>query len=361
MNVVDKVFWQGKKVFITGHTGFKGTWLSLWLLHMGAEVSGYALEPTTAPNLFSLLNLQKDMSSTLGDVRDLAALLKTMKQEKPDIVIHMAAQPLVRYSYQEPIETYAVNVMGTVNVLEAIKQVAKIKCALVVTTDKCYENREWVWGYREVDPLGGYDPYSSSKACAEIVTSAYRSSFFAQGNSTLIASVRAGNVIGGGDWSTDRLIPDLIKGFMENHEVVIRNPSAIRPWQHVLEPLCGYLTLAQKLYQGENNLASAWNFGPWDEDTKPVNWIADHLSQLWGDNATWKLDASDTSINPHEAHYLKLDWSKARMQLNWQPRWDLQSALEKIVSWYKSYITDVNSVPEITLRDIKNYITTQVK
>lgn len=330
-------FWQNKTVLITGHTGFKGSWLSLWLSEWGAKVVGYALSPPTMPNVFDKLQLASRMTSVMGDIRDSEALQAVFDAHRPDIVIHMAAQSLVRYSYQAPVETYATNVMGTVNVLEAVRHCASVKAVVNVTTDKCYENQEWCWGYREHEPMGGYDPYSNSKACAELVTAAYRNSFFNpqqfDQHGVALASARAGNVIGGGDWAQDRLIPDILRSCEMGRDVVIRHPHAIRPWQHVLEPLSGYLTLAQALYEHPTEYAQAWNFGPEDRDAKPVQWIVDYLLQAWGEGRKARLE---TQVQPHEAHFLKLDCSKAKAQLHWQPRWCLTQALDAVVEWHKA-------------------------
>ncbi len=332
-------FWQGKRVFLTGHTGFKGSWISLWLLKLGAKVCGYALKPPTNPSLFAICKLDKEMQSICADVRDYEKLLKAMQDFAPDIVIHMAAQPLVRESYKIPIETYTTNVMGSVHLLEAVRHTHSVRSIVNVTTDKCYENKEWQWGYRENEPLGGYDPYSSSKACSELVTSSYRQSFFNKekyniDHNVALASARAGNVIGGGDWAKDRLIPDILNSISQNEIVYIRNPLAIRPWQHVLEPLGGYLLLAEKLYN-DVSFAEGWNFGPEDNDAKSVEFIVQRLCSLWGAGASYELD---NSYKVHEANYLKLDISKARNTLSWQPKWRLDTALEKIVSWHKAYM-----------------------
>lgn len=329
-------FWRDKRVFLTGHTGFKGSWLSLWLQSLGADLTGFSLRPPSQPNLYDLANVAEGMQSHIGDIRDLRVLQQAMQDARPEIVIHMAAQPLVRYSYQNPVETYSTNVMGTVHLLEAVRNTASVKAVVNITTDKCYENREWVWGYREHEPMGGYDPYSNSKGCAELVSSAYRSSFF-NGNSyeqhgVSLATVRAGNVIGGGDWAKDRLIPDILAAFEQGEVVNIRNPHAIRPWQHVLEPLRGYLTLAERLYNSGPQFAEAWNFGPEDEDAKPVAWIVERMAEIWGDGAQWKIDAGD---HPHEATYLKLDISKARSRLDWHPTLRLDDALNLIIDWSK--------------------------
>ena len=326
-------FWRGKRVFMTGHTGFKGGWLSLWLQSLGAELSGYALVPTPGPNLFGAAAVGRDMRSVIGDIRDHAAVSAALEAARPEIVIHMAAQPLVRLSYAEPVETYATNVMGTVHVLEAARRASSVRAIVSVTTDKCYENREWVWGYREDEPMGGHDPYSNSKGCAELVTSAYRRSFFAPAGIAL-ASARAGNVIGGGDWAADRLVPDILRSFEHGAPVRIRNPHAIRPWQHVLEPLGGYLTLAEHLYVDGQAAAEGWNFGPRDDDARPVQWIVERMVDTWGHAPGWQVDPGE---HPHEAHYLKLDISKARQRLAWQPRWRLDTALAKIVEWQRAW------------------------
>ncbi|MBT8558174.1 CDP-glucose 4,6-dehydratase [Polynucleobacter paneuropaeus] len=354
---VDPLFWRNKKVFLTGHTGFKGGWLSLWLSSMGAKVIGYALAPNSEPHLFGVLGIDELIEqSHLGDIRDLDALKKAMTEAAPEVLIHMAAQPLVRYSYANPVETYATNVMGTVHVLEAARTIESIGATVVVTTDKCYENKEWVWGYRENESMGGYDPYSNSKGCAELVTSAYRRSFFSGSNgNNAIASARAGNVIGGGDWSVDRLIPDAIKAFEANVPLMIRNPSATRPWQYVLEPLSGYLILAQALYgEDGDQFASAWNFGPSDSDNRSVEEVVDLLIAEWGAPASWKKEGLE---QPHEAHLLKLDCSKAIQQLNWIPRWNLETATKKIVQWQKAYEAKEN-MWEVSLAQINQYINT---
>jgi CDP-glucose 4,6-dehydratase len=329
-------FWQGKRVLLTGHTGFKGSWLSLWLQSMGAQVTGFALAPPTNPSLFEIAEVAQGMTSITGDIRDLDKLQAVFAEHQPEIVIHMAAQPLVRYSYQNPVETYSTNVMGTVHLLEAVRNTPGVKAVVNITTDKCYENREWVWGYRENEPLGGFDPYSNSKGCAELVSAAYRSSFFNANNyarhGVATATVRAGNVIGGGDWAQDRLIPDILAAFEQGRMVDIRNPHAIRPWQHVMEPLRGYLTLAEQLFEHGPSFGEGWNFGPNDEDVKPVGWIVERMAALWGAGAQWTIDAGE---HPHEAHYLKLDISKARSRLNWHPVLRLKDALALIVDWSK--------------------------
>ena len=332
---VNPSFWQGKKVFLTGHTGFKGSWLSIWLQSMGAVVKGYSLSTPTNPSLFVVADVAHNMESQISDIRDLDVLKESMLNFNPDILIHMAAQPLVRLSYVEPVDTYTTNVIGTVNVLEAARTCPNLKAIVSVTTDKCYENKEWAWGYRENEPMGGHDPYSSSKGCAELVTSAYRTSFFNTNDSAALATARAGNVIGGGDWADDRLIPDILKAFENSKAVVVRNPLSTRPWQHVLEPLSGYLVLAEHLYTYGQEYAQAWNFGPKDEDCKPVNWILDQMVKTWGKDASWELDANN---NPHEAGFLKLDCSKAKQKLHWEPKWNLEFTLKSIVNWHKSYM-----------------------
>ena len=348
-------FWKGKRVLLTGHTGSKGSWWSLWLQSMGAQVVGYALAPPTNPSLFEVAEVGKGMTSVIGDIRDLAQMKKVFAEHQPEVVIHMAAQPLVRYSYIDPVETYSTNVMGTVNLLEAVRNTASVKAVVNVTTDKCYENREWAWGYRENEAMGGYDPYSSSKGCAELVTAAYRNSYFHpdkyQTHGVAIASGRAGNVIGGGDWAEDRLIPDIMRAITDGKPVLIRNPHATRPWQHVLEPLSGYLILAQKLYEDGASYAEGWNFGPNDEDAKPVQWIVEKLTQTWGEGASWILDGGD---HPHEAHYLKLDCSKAKARLDWHPHWHLEETLEAIIEWQRAY-RDGKNMQALTLRQISAY------
>lgn len=339
MRCVNPEFWRGKRVFLTGHTGFKGSWLSIWLQSMGAELHGLALNSPTNPALFDEADVGEGMESTIGDIRDYAVVLNAMRACSPEVVIHMAAQPLVRYSYQEPVETYATNVMGTVHVLEATRQVGTVRAVVNVTTDKCYENKEWVWGYREDEPMGGYDPYSNSKGCSELVTSAYRRSFF-QKSGIGLATARAGNVIGGGDWAADRLLPDILRAFENSQAVVVRNPYAVRPWQHVLEPLSGYLMLAECLYTDGQAFSEGWNFGPHDEDARTVQWIVEHMVSAWGRGANWRLD---NSVRPHEANYLKLDISKAMHRLEWRPRWSLVTALAKITDWHLQWLakTDI--------------------
>ncbi|MDD5676914.1 MAG: CDP-glucose 4,6-dehydratase [Kiritimatiellae bacterium] len=348
-------FYRGKRVLVTGHTGFKGSWLSLWLHALGARVTGYALSPPTDPSLYDLCGIDKLVVSVIADIQDPVALARALKSASPEIIIHMAAQPLVRESYKHPAETYAINVMGTVNLLDAVRECKGVKAVVNVTTDKCYENREWQRGYRESEPLGGYDPYSSSKACSEIVTAAYRTSFFNpekfDRHGVALATARAGNVIGGGDWAIDRLVPDCIRALLKGEKIVVRNPLAVRPWQHVLEPLAGYLRLAQGLVEEGSRFASAWNFGPHDDDARPVEWIVKKLCAEWGRKASFDVDRGE---HPHEAHFLKLDWSKARAELGWHPKWNLEKAIQKTVEWAKAYQghADVRSV---CLRQIKEY------
>jgi len=356
LGLVNPSFWRGKNVFLTGHTGFKGSWLALWLSSMGANLTGFALAPNTKPNLFEVAQVKALLvNSQIADIRDLVSLQKAMSQAQPEIVIHMAAQPLVRYSYANPVETYATNVMGTVHVLESIRNLESVRAAVVVTTDKCYENKEWPWGYREGEPMGGYDPYSNSKGCAELVTSAYRESYFPPDQYNRhrvgIASARAGNVIGGGDWSVDRLIPDAIKAFEAHLPLMIRNPLSTRPWQHVLEPLSGYLVLAQALYWEGANFDGAWNFGPKDDDARSVQEVVNLLIKNWHSPASWRQDVTE---QPHEAHSLKLDCSKARQYLGWVPKWSLEQAIEKIALWEEAYQQDVN-MQEFTFQQISTY------
>ena len=349
---VSPSFWSGKKVFLTGHTGFKGSWLSLWLQNMGAVLKGYSLEINTNPALFKLANIDSDMESELGDIRNLEKLTQSMVSFNPDIIIHMAAQPLVRHSYEEPVETFNTNIMGTVNVLESARKCQDLKTIICITTDKCYENNETDRGYKENDSMGGYDPYSSSKGCAELAISAYRRSFFSNQDSPSLASARAGNVIGGGDWADDRLIPDILRAFERSENAFIRNPLAIRPWQHVLEPLSGYLVLAQELFLNGDEFAEAWNFGPTDEDCKSVSWILDRMVDYWGNDVSWSID--DKS-NPHEAGILKLDCSKALQRLQWRPKWNLEKTLNSIVNWHRVFL-DNGDLRKESLNQIHKYI-----
>jgi len=340
-------FWNNKRVLITGHTGFKGGWLAIWLQRLGANVAGYALPAATEPSLFDLANVSAGMRSEMGDIRDLDHLSQFVAEFQPEIILHLAAQALVRPSYSDPVETFSTNVLGTVNILEAARRCDSVRAVVNVTTDKCYENLERQEGYREDEPLGGHDPYSSSKGCAELVTSSYRRSF-----SLAVASARAGNVIGGGDWAEDRLLPDMMRSFMAEEEVSIRSPAATRPWQHVLESLHGYLLLAERLYDDSSSYAEAWNFGPDDDDAKPVEWLANRVCDLWGASASWS-NVSDIS-QPHEAGFLRLNCDKAKTRLGWQPRMNLEQALTWTVDWYRCFQRG-DDVRELTEIQISNY------
>lgn len=356
INSINKSFWKDKKVLVTGHTGFKGAWLCMLLNELGAKIYGYSLPPSTEPSLFELCKLDKYVNTLIGDIRDSKKLSCFINESEPDIVIHMAAQALVREGYNNPVETYEINIMGTVNLFEAIRNSSSVKAIVNVTTDKCYENKEWYWAYRENEPLGGYDPYSSSKACSELVTSAFRSSFFNPDNynkhRVAIASARAGNVIGGGDWAKDRLIPDCIKAILEEKKVLLRNPNAVRPWQHVLEPLTGYLLLAEKLYTEGVKYGDGWNFGPHENDAKTVKEIVELLCKYYGKGASYRVDDSN---HPHEARYLKLDCSKAKNELGWIPKWDIDVTIEKIVLWMKAYSENINLLSTCK-QQIKEYL-----
>ncbi len=343
--------WAGRRVLVTGHTGFKGAWLSLWLHRLGAEVTGFALPPPTDPSLFDAARIGELLRHVEGDVRDPQALAAVVAEARPDVVFHLAAQPLVRYSYEQPVETYATNVMGTVHLLEAVRQVPEVQAVVCVTSDKCYENREWVWPYRESDPMGGHDPYSSSKGCAELAVAAWRNSYFRDAGPAL-ASVRAGNVIGGGDWASDRLVPDLVRAFEAGAAPLIRSLDAVRPWQHVLEALGGYLLLAERLAAGDRTLAEAWNFGPADEDARPVGWIVERMRAAWGGNAT--EPRPDTGLRPHEAGLLRLDTAKARSALGWRPSLPLEQALDWIVAWHKA-VGSGKDARAVTLAQIAEY------
>jgi len=353
--VINRAFWCGKRVFLTGHTGFKGGWLALWLADMGAEVHGYSLSPPTEPNLFSTANIKGcTRTNTIADIRDAATLTKALRVARPEIVLHLAAQPLVRYSYRAPVETYAVNVMGTVNLLEAVRQTPSVKAVLNVTTDKCYENQEWVWPYREIESLGGFDPYSSSKACSELVTAAYRTSFLIDAGVNL-ASARAGNVIGGGDWAEDRLVPDCLRAMDARKKLFIRSPQSTRPWQHVLEPLSGYLTLAERLFTEDQGFSEAWNFGPDETDVRPVKWIADYLCSK-NPAVSWQREPS---AEAYEANTLKLDSSKAKARLDWKPRWSLQTALDMTINWHQAWRQGID-VAKLSLLQIHEYEATAI-
>lgn len=354
--MISKAFWQGKKVFVTGHTGFKGSWLCLWLSLLGAEVTGYALQPPTQPNMYELCKVSERVTSIIGDIRSSEFLGQSLCQAQAEIVIHLAAQPLVIPSYENPVETYEINVMGTVNVLEAVRCCPTVKAVINVTTDKCYDNKEWLWGYRENEPLGGYDPYSSSKACSELVTASYRSAFFNPldylTHGVGIASARAGNVIGGGDWGDHRLLPHCLTALLQQKKLRLRNPWGIRPWQHVLEPLHGYLLLAEKLYEDGSNFSESWNFGPQAHNAKSVEWMAKELCQLWGQGATYEVDIAP---HPHEAHYLTLDCAKANARLAWYPRWNLKYTLLKTIQWLQAY-QQQQPMDEISVQQIQEYI-----
>jgi CDP-glucose 4,6-dehydratase len=354
--------WKGRRVLVTGHTGFKGSWLSLWLVGLGAEVTGYALAPPSDPSLFEEARIAEIVTHVEADVRDLPELQRVVDRVRPEVIFHLAAQPLVRLSYEEPVETYATNVMGTVHLLEAARKIGGVRAIVSVTSDKCYENREWVWPYRETDPMGGHDPYSNSKGCAELVIAAYRSSFFPPariaGGGTAVASVRAGNVIGGGDWAADRLVPDLVRAFERGDAPIIRSPNAVRPWQHVLEALGGYLLIAERMLGGEAQFADAWNFGPADDDARPVSWIVDKMRQTWGGGASEPLPFHGEM--PHEAGLLRLDCSKARAALGWRPALGLEDTIDWIVEWHKAVgtkgSTGGNDARDVTMRQIAAYI-----
>lgn len=357
ISMIDYEFWKNKKVFMTGHTGFKGSWLSLWLHLLGAKVTGYSLTPSTHPSMYELCKLDEIVHSYIADIRNRDELIQAMIDSSPDVVIHMAAQPIVRESYKNPVETYETNVLGTVNVLEAVRTAAnqgiKIQGVLNVTSDKCYENNEWEWGYRENDRLGGRDPYSNSKACAELVTDSYRRSFFKQ-LGIPVATARAGNVIGGGDWASDRIIPDCIRACLNGEKMNIRYPEAVRPWQHVLEPLHGYLLLLEKLSKEGFSWSGAWNFGPNDEDIRTVKWIVTEFYRKWGESASFKIEQQDNQEK--EALVLKLDCSKAKQRLHWRPVWDLSKALDKIVEWIRAYESGKEDLRNFSMKQIKEFM-----
>jgi CDP-glucose 4,6-dehydratase len=357
---LDSIFsWRGRRVFLTGHTGFKGGWMALWLAKLGANVRGYALDPCTEPNLFTVARVNSIIEDIRGDIRDGAKLEAAMRDFAPDVVFHLAAQPLVHYSYEDPIGTFETNVIGTARVLDSVRRTPSVHAVVSVTTDKCYENKEWIWPYRETDPLGGYDPYSSSKACAEIVSAAYRQSYFPidqlgkpHGHQVAVATARAGNVIGGGDWSPGRLLPDLVRGFISGKPVLIRRPHSIRPWQHVLEPIHGYIRLAERLLTGDPRYATAYNFGPIEDDARPVSWIAERMTGFWGNGASWVWDEAPS---PHEAGYLKLDASRARAELGWTPLLRLDAALDLLVQWYRAWQSRTD-MHDFTLEQIGTYV-----
>lgn len=354
-NVLFNNFYNGRKVLITGHTGFKGSWLSILLKWLGADVYGYALKPNTNPSLYELAHIDQLVKSTIGDMRDYNLLRETLNRVQPEVLIHMAAQPLVKESYKNPRETYEINVMGTVNLLDILREIRSVRSILNITTDKCYENKEWHWGYRENEPLCGYDPYSNSKSCSELVTSSYRNSFFNPKDHSIhgvaLASARAGNVIGGGDWADDRLIPDFFRSIMKVETLKIRNPYAIRPWQHVLEPLSGYLTLSEKLYNEGPSYGEGWNFGPQDDDARNVEWITKRICELWGDNAAFEVD---NKPQPHEANYLRLDCTKAKCLLGWNALWNIETTLRMVVDWYKAYQNNAD-MRQVCISQIERY------
>lgn len=347
---MNPAFWQGRRVFLTGHTGFKGAWLSLWLQRLGAQVTGYALAPRTTPSLFALADVGAGMRSINADVRDLPALRAALIESRAEVVIHMAAQPIVRLSYYEPVETFSTNVMGTVHLLEAVREAPTVSAVVIVTSDKCYENVEREEGYREDEPMGGYDPYSSSKGCAELVTAAYRRSFFSEANAPAVGSARAGNVIGGGDWALDRLVPDILAAMERGEAPAIRAPESVRPWQHVLEPLSGYLTLAEQLHGHGAKYAEPWNFAPDESDARPVRWIVERLSHHWGMPTSGRLD---TGEQPYESTYLKLDATKARERLAWRPSLTIDDTLQWIVEWHRAYLR--GSARAATLEQLDRY------
>jgi len=360
MNKESLNIYKDKKILITGHTGFKGSWLSLWLTELGANVVGYALEPPANPNLFESINLKDKITHIVGDVRDEEHLISVFEKYCPELVFHLAAQPLVRFSYKEPKLTYETNVMGTINILETVRKTKSVKVCVIITTDKCYENKEWVYGYRETDPLGGYDPYSSSKGCAELVTAAYRQTFFNSKDFNIthnvaLSSVRAGNIMGGGDWGEDRIIPDCVRALSKGEPVVIRNPAAIRPWQYVLEPLSGYLLLGALMYKYGTKYSDAWNFGPNDESIITVEELTKLVIKYWNSGSY----TIDTSTHPHEAGSLKLDISKARAFLGWEPVYNIQEAIEKTIGWYKKSYNGMKpeELFEFTIKEIEKYIT----
>jgi CDP-glucose 4,6-dehydratase len=346
---LNRAFWRDRRVLVTGHTGFKGSWLALWLQRLGANVSGIALPPPTTPSLFDAARVGHGMRSSLVDLRDAREIAAAVSAADPEIVLHLAAQSLVMQSYADPIETYATNVIGTVHLLEAVRRLPTVRAVVVVSSDKCYQNNEWPWGYRESDAMGGFDPYSSSKGCVELLTAAYRNSFFAEREAgAAIATARAGNVIGGGDWARDRLIPDCLRAIDSKEPVGIRHPEAVRPWQHVLDPLAGYLALAERLHGKGRDFAEAWNFGPGDDDARTVRWLVERFIHDWGDNASWRADPAP---HPHEASYLKLDCSKARLRLDWRPRWPIEIAIGKVCAWHRAFTGGA---------DMRDYTLTQI-
>lgn len=353
---IDTKFWKGKKVLVTGHTGFKGSWLSLWLQKLGTDLVGFSKDVPTTPSLYELADVGKGMTSVIGDIRNYKQVEDLLKKNEPEIVIHLAAQAILRRSYQDPVETYSTNVMGTVNVLEAVRKSSSVKVVLNVTSDKCYQVKNSSEGYREDNPMGGFDPYSNSKGCAELVTSSYRNSFFNQNDydkhGISLASARAGNVIGGGDWGSDRLVPDIMRGILGGKEITIRNPNSVRPWQYILDPLRGYLVLIEKLWENGSNFSEGWNFGPITNDLKPVSWIVEKLSKLWEEEISWKVDKNE---NPHEEQFLKLDCSKAKSKLGWSSKMNIESSLEWTVEWYRKYKEGKN-MKEVSENQINDFI-----
>jgi CDP-glucose 4,6-dehydratase len=336
---MNTTFWRGRRVLMTGHTGFKGAWLALWLHRLGAELCGFALAPATRPSLFETIGIEQLVQSCIADVRNLAALQEAMADFGPEVVFHLAAQSLVLDGYADPVGTYATNVMGTVHLLEAVREQPTVRATVVVTSDKCYENREWVWPYREDEAMGGHDPYSSSKGCAELVAAAYRASFLQgrpSGGTSVIATARAGNVVGGGDWAEHRLVPDVLRAIVAGGPVRLRHPEAIRPWQHVLEPLWGYLLLAERLCAEGSAFAEGWNFGPFDADERTVHWVASRIANAWG--VPLEVESATPEVRPHEASVLKLDSAKARSYLGWRPRWSLATALDNVVHWHQAQV-----------------------
>jgi len=348
---MDKQFWKDKKVFITGHTGFKGSWLSIWLTELGANVTGYSLPPGTDPSMFKSLSLEKKVNTVFGDIRNYDDLKAQIILAKPDIVIHMAAQALVLESYKNPLETYQTNLMGTVNILNSIRDLSSIKVFINVTSDKCYENKESLKSFKENDPMGGFDPYSSSKACSELITAAYRSSFF--NNTVYIATARAGNIIGGGDWALNRIIPDFIKRINQNQKLSIRNPQAVRPWQFVLEPLNGYLVLAEKLFLEGVGYAESWNFGPDSQDNKSVEWLISKFDKEYGDGNNFEIKSTENSL--HEAKNLTLDCSKSMKRLNWSPKLNIEKSISMTCAWYKNFYKGDQDMYSFSVEQIKQY------
>ena len=355
---MDSSFWKNKKVLLTGHTGFKGSWLSLWLQKLGVDLIGFSKSVPTKPSLFELADVGKNMTSIMGDITSIENITNVVKQHNPEIIVHMAAQSLVHKSYDQPLETFSTNIMGTVNLLEAVRNTSK-KCVIInVTSDKCYENQELERGYKENDPMGGYDPYSSSKGCAELITSSFRNSFFKDSNNKdydiSLASVRAGNVIGGGDWADNRIVPDIMRGILDKKIIKIRNPTSVRPWQYVLEPLRGYLELAEKLYNYKSEYTESWNFGPEIDDAKPVSWLVNEIVEMWGENIEVDFDNDDLDYK-HETNFLRLDCSKAKLKLKWSPKIKLEEGLKLTVNWYKQY-EQTKELREFTENQIEEYL-----